>query len=144
MQLSVLCAGNFGEKMSCNLCMLHFSGLKCQKWLWRTLPETNSSHLEMDGRNTMVSFWGPAYFQGRLLFVSGSFSPFFFLHRAPCSTSAIWARDVSRHREMCRGPIGLGREMFTNFGSLVLLPQNDIQWYAVKGTSTVYPFIYWI
>ena len=26
----------------------------------------------MDGWNTIVSFWGPAYFQGRLLLVSGS------------------------------------------------------------------------
>ena len=29
-----------------------------------TLPETNSSPLKMDGWNTIVSFWGPAYFQG--------------------------------------------------------------------------------
>ena len=36
-----------------------------------TLPETNSSHLKMDGWNTIVSFWGPAYFQGLLLLVSG-------------------------------------------------------------------------
>ncbi len=39
-----------------------------------TLPETNSSHLKMDAWNTIVSFWGPAYFQGRLLLVSGSVS----------------------------------------------------------------------
>ena len=38
------------------------------------LPETNSSHLKMDGWNTIVSFWGPAYFQVRLLLVSGSVS----------------------------------------------------------------------
>ena len=30
-----------------------------------TLPETNSSHLKMDGWKTILSFWGPAYFQGR-------------------------------------------------------------------------------
>ena len=30
-----------------------------------TLPETNSLHLKMDGWNTTVSFWGPAYLQGR-------------------------------------------------------------------------------
>ena len=29
-----------------------------------TIPETNSSHLKMDGWNTIVSYWGPAYFQG--------------------------------------------------------------------------------
>jgi len=30
-----------------------------------TLPETSSSHLKMDdGLKTIVSFWGPAYFQG--------------------------------------------------------------------------------
>ena len=29
-----------------------------------TLPETNSSHLKMDGWNTIVSFWEFAYFQG--------------------------------------------------------------------------------
>ena len=27
-----------------------------------TLPETNSSHLKMDGWNTIISFWGPAQF----------------------------------------------------------------------------------
>ena len=26
-----------------------------------TLPETNISHLKMDGWNTRPSFWGPAY-----------------------------------------------------------------------------------
>ena len=36
-----------------------------------TLPETNSSPLKMDGWNTIVSFWGPAYFQGLWLLVSG-------------------------------------------------------------------------
>ncbi len=38
-----------------------------------TLPETNSSHLKMDGWKTMcLSFWGQrAYFQGLLLLVSG-------------------------------------------------------------------------
>ena len=30
-----------------------------------TLPETNSSPLKMDGWNTIVSFWGPGYFQVR-------------------------------------------------------------------------------
>ena len=29
-----------------------------------TLPETNSSPLKMDGWNTIVSYWGPAHFQG--------------------------------------------------------------------------------
>ena len=29
-----------------------------------TLPEANRSHLKMDGWNAIVSFWGPAYFQG--------------------------------------------------------------------------------
>ena len=29
-----------------------------------TLPETNTSHLNMDGWNTIVSFRGPAYFPG--------------------------------------------------------------------------------
>ena len=36
---------------------LEFSG--------HTLPETNSSPLKMDGWNTIVPFWGPAYFQGQ-------------------------------------------------------------------------------
>ena len=30
-----------------------------------TLPETNSSHLKMDGWSTIVSSWGPPYFQVR-------------------------------------------------------------------------------
>ena len=28
------------------------------------LPETNNSHLKIDGWNTIVSFWRPAYFPG--------------------------------------------------------------------------------
>ena len=32
--------------------------------LTMTLPETNKLHLKMDGWNTSLSFWGPAYFQG--------------------------------------------------------------------------------
>ena len=30
-----------------------------------TLPEAKIFHLKMDGWNTILSFWGPAYFQGR-------------------------------------------------------------------------------
>ncbi len=36
-----------------------------------TLPETNSSPLEMDGWNTILSYWVSAYFEGRLLLVPG-------------------------------------------------------------------------
>ena len=37
-----------------------------------TFPETNSSHLKIDcWKTTFLSFWNPAYFQGRLLLVSG-------------------------------------------------------------------------
>ena len=32
-------------------------------FLFIALPETNSSHLKMDGWKTILSFWGPAYFQ---------------------------------------------------------------------------------
>ena len=48
-----------------------------------TLLETNSSHLKMDGWKMKPSFWGPAYFQVRLLLVSGRVSlpstPFFVI-----------------------------------------------------------------
>ena len=37
-----------------------WSSMFCETY---TLPETNSAHL--DGWKTIVSFWGPAYFQGR-------------------------------------------------------------------------------
>ncbi len=30
-----------------------------------TLPKTNSSHLKMDGWNTILTYWVSAYFQGR-------------------------------------------------------------------------------
>ena len=30
-----------------------------------TLPETNSSNLKLNDWNTIVSFWGPAFFQVR-------------------------------------------------------------------------------
>ena len=29
-----------------------------------TLPETSSSHLKMDGWNTLISFWDGLYVQG--------------------------------------------------------------------------------
>ena len=70
------------EKLSMNVCRCstHFVGTKwhfqpinlevndLKMWPWtsqNTLPETNSSHLKMDGWNTILFFWGPAYFQGR-------------------------------------------------------------------------------
>jgi len=36
-----------------------------------TLPKLTFSHLKMDAWNTIVSFWGPAHFQGLWLSVSG-------------------------------------------------------------------------
>ena len=57
-------------------------GLQMGPCLWRldhrcggccTLPETNSSHLKIDG-SRLLSVWGPAYFQGLLLFVLGRVS----------------------------------------------------------------------
>ena len=42
-----------------------------------TLPETNSSHLKMDGLNTIVSFWD-GLFSGDML-VSGMVYTFCFL-----------------------------------------------------------------
>ena len=37
-----------------------------------TLPKTNSSHLKMDGRNTIVSFWNGIFSGVNSLLVSGS------------------------------------------------------------------------
>ena len=51
----------------------------------QTLPETNSWHLKMDGWNTIVSFWEFAYFQVRLLLVSGS-----GLDYLPTNSSQSW------------------------------------------------------
>ena len=34
-------------------------------WFFWTLPETNSSPLKMDNWNTILSYWGAAFFQGR-------------------------------------------------------------------------------
>ena len=45
--------------------------------MWDTLPETRSSHLEIDAWKTIISFCGPACFQGRLLLVLGSVTPSF-------------------------------------------------------------------
>ena len=33
--------------------------------VYSTLPESNSSHLKIDGWETILSFWVPAYFQGQ-------------------------------------------------------------------------------
>ncbi len=52
-----------------------FTTVKIRQKFTNPLPETNSSPLKMDGWNRIVSFWGPAYFQVRLLFVSASVSP---------------------------------------------------------------------
>ena len=58
----------------CGLVAPREDGCSCgasQLMMWMdTLPETNSSPLKMDGWNTILSYWGPAYFQGRLLLVS--------------------------------------------------------------------------
>ena len=43
-------------------------------FLGHTLPKTNSSPLQMDGWNTILSYWVSAYFQGLLLLVSGRVS----------------------------------------------------------------------
>ncbi len=43
-------------------------------WVGDTLPETNSSPLQMDGWNTSLSYWVSAYFQGLLPLVSGRVS----------------------------------------------------------------------
>ena len=51
--------------------VINFLGKVC------TLPETNISHLKMDGWNTILSFWGPVYFQRSLLLVSGNVFHFF-------------------------------------------------------------------
>ena len=45
-----------------------------------TPRETNSSHLKMDGWNTIVSFWGPAHFRVRTVsFTEGIFLGFFLV-----------------------------------------------------------------
>ena len=49
---------------SCERVLIFFLVLSCKNGSV-TLPETSSSHLKMDGWNTIVSFWGPAYFQGQ-------------------------------------------------------------------------------
>ena len=50
----------------------YFGNLDDRQFSWTfALPDTNSSHLKMDNWETILSFWGPAYFQGRLLLVSG-------------------------------------------------------------------------
>ena len=36
-----------------------------------TLPETNNSPLQNGGSETILSFWGPAYFQGPTVIVLG-------------------------------------------------------------------------
>ena len=75
------------------------------KKCWFTLPETNSSHLKMDGWNTIVSFWGPAYFQGRLLLVSGRV---FLFHSKVCKANklASWIHSNKK----------LGRFFLTHLG----------------------------
>ena len=53
------------------------------------LPETNSSHLKMDGWNTILSFWGPAYFPVRLLLVSGRVLTLTYLLRCEILASQV-------------------------------------------------------
>ena len=58
------------REIPCSLDLNGHQGVRLQwkKWsemgFWPyTLPETNSSHLKMDGWNTIVSFWVSAHFQ---------------------------------------------------------------------------------
>ena len=49
----------------------HVKNEKCLLSYAITLSETNIALENLDGWNTIVSFWGPAYLQGLLLLVSG-------------------------------------------------------------------------
>ncbi len=62
-----------------------------------TLPETNSSHLKMDGWNTIVSFWGPAYFQALWLLVLGSVSHNNYLKPSVPTTRIQKVSQLSYH-----------------------------------------------
>ncbi len=56
-----------------------FGSLKSSVCQWATLPETNSSHLNIDDWNTILSFWEVPIFSGELLVlgrvVVGLFQP---------------------------------------------------------------------
>ena len=85
-----------------------------------TLPKTNSSHLEMDGWETILSFWDPAYFSGFELLVSGRALsgcwPWNFIHprlRAGISSISrnhVWA---SHNRKRINMQLGMPE---LNFG----------------------------
>ena len=53
-----LILGRHGAAWDCSLAAFFFVEMQ------RVSPETNSSHQKIDAGKTVVSFWGPAYFQG--------------------------------------------------------------------------------
>ena len=55
-----------------------------------TLPETNRLHLKVDGWNTIVSFWGPAYFQGRTVSFSEGKLPILGGIKLDANVGQIW------------------------------------------------------
>ena len=86
----------------------------CAMAVWVTLPKTNSSPLQMDGWNTILSYWVSAYFQGRLLLVSGRvclFWPFWWW--------CPWADVADENRKFPRKSKGPGSVFFFKIGWVV-------------------------
>ena len=64
------------KKEICTLEMGGFGEDSLHRFRGVTLPETNSSHLKIDGWKTIVSFWVPAYFLvAKWLLVLGRLNP---------------------------------------------------------------------
>ena len=55
-----------------------------------TLPETNSSHLKMDGWKDYSFLFGKVYFQVRCYFQAGYFKKILINHRLEFSSKPIW------------------------------------------------------
>ena len=70
-----------------------------------TLPETNSSHLKMDGWNTIVSYiWEFTYFQGLYMLVLGRV--YHLLHQELPQDGLSWPLLVKEKRRLQRPETG--------------------------------------
>lgn len=120
--------------------------------MWDTLPETRSSHLEIDAWKTIISFCGPACFQGRLLLVLGSVAPSFvgddnsnsFFQFSPLclfgeeKIHPFWRKKTHQQHQSCRVGRHLSRSRVTLSAaevmrmiraSFVATPQEPSTWH---------------
>ena len=132
---------------------IRFTSWGPSKWILKstikfqlsTLPETNKSPLKISGWKMIHSFWGlSAYFQGRLLLVSGSvdwsFRVFFCL-----PSLKLTAKDLFKEAEPQKGNSSEATPVFQVLcllvlGRVVTLPETNSSHLEMDGWNTSFLF----